>query len=401
MLLHLFANMPRLSNVQRAHWEVGRELAGRLGLGPSVQTLFDQIYERWDGRGNPGGQRGDAIALPVRIVHVAHSAETFARYAGPDGCLTLLRDRAAGALDPYLVERFSACSGTVLPVLDAPSAWTAVMDAEPGGPAWLADERLDDALRAAADFADLKSPETLGHSRGVAQLAADAALACGLPEDDAAYVRRAGWLHDVGRVGVSAAVWQKTSALSAPDWEAVRLHPYYTERVTARAAGLDHLGALAALHHERVDGSGYHRGLGGIGLSPLARILAAADAYHALREPRPHRAAQDAGAAGSLVKQEVRAGRLDARAADAVLSAAGGRSVRSRRPAQPAGLTDREADVLRFLARGHSPRAIAAALSITPKTARNHVQNIYEKLGVSTRAAATLFAVQHGLVDQE
>jgi DNA-binding CsgD family transcriptional regulator len=200
-------------------------------------------------------------------------------------------------------------------------------------------------------------------------------------------------------VGVSAGVWTKAGALSEREWEQVRLHPYYTERVLARPGRLARLGALAALHHERLDGSGYHRGAPAALLSPAARILAAADAYQAMTEPRPYRPARGAELAADELRREVRAGRLDRDAVDGVLAAAGHRVQRGRRPFV-AGLTEREVEVLRLVARGHSKKEIAARLVIAEKTADNHVQHIYEKIGVSTRAGATLFAMeQHLLTD--
>jgi DNA-binding CsgD family transcriptional regulator len=185
--------------------------------------------------------------------------------------------------------------------------------------------------------------------------------------------------------------------LTDGEWEQVRLHPYYTERIFSRAPALAPLGALAALHHERLDGSGYHRRLPGSQLPPAARILAAADAYHALTEPRPHRPAHPPEAAAAEIGREVQAGRLDRDAVNAVLSAAGHR-VRTVRHAWPGGLSEREVEVLRLLARGHSNRQMAPILSISEKTVSHHIQHIYDKLDVSTRAAATLFAMRHDLL---
>jgi HD-GYP domain-containing protein (c-di-GMP phosphodiesterase class II) len=176
----------------------------------------------------------------------------------------------------------------------------------------------------------------------------------------------------------------------------VRLHPYLSERMISYSPALAPLGPLAGSHHERLDGSGYPRALRGGSLTPAMRVLAAADVYAAVMEPRPHRPARSAADAGALMRSEVRAGRLDGDAADAVLAAAGHRAARRREG--PAGLTAREIEVLRLLARGRSSKEIAAALVITRKTARNHVQHIYEKAGVSNRAQASLFAVAHGLM---
>jgi HD-GYP domain-containing protein (c-di-GMP phosphodiesterase class II) len=194
---------------------------------------------------------------------------------------------------------------------------------------------------------------------------------------------------------VPARVWQKPGPLTADEWERVRLHAYHTERVLSRSAFLATLAAVASAHHERLDGSGYHRGAAGAALTRPARVLAAADAYHAMTEPRPHRQPLSPKLATEALGGEARAGRLDAEAVTAVLDASGQRVPRI---ARPAGLTEREAEVVGLLARGLQTKQLARALGISVKTADSHVQNAYRKIGVSTRAAATLFAMQHGLL---
>jgi HD-GYP domain-containing protein (c-di-GMP phosphodiesterase class II) len=281
--------------------------------------------------------------------------------------------------------------------LDDEPAWETVLASEPGARTVLSTERFDVACRAIADFSDLKSTFTLNHSTSVAELAADASRRCGLPESDVAATRRAGWLHDIGRVGISSGVWDKPGPFTAREWEQVRLHPYYTERILARPAELARLGSLAALHHERLDGSGYHRGLSSSMLPPAARILAAADTYQRKREWRPHRPARSPEEAAHALRQQVRDGRLDAEAVEAVLGAAGHR-IRPVRRDLVAGLSPREVEVLRLLARGQSIKQIAGHLFIAPKTVDNHVQHIYAKISVSTRAGATLFAIEHELM---
>ncbi|MBM3946256.1 MAG: HD domain-containing protein [SAR202 cluster bacterium] len=248
-----------------------------------------------------------------------------------------------------------------------------------------------------AHFVDLKSPYTLGHSTGVAALAEKAARKLRLPENEVATVRRAAMLHDLGRIGVPAGIWDKPGPLSQAEWERVRMHPYLTERVLARSSALGRLGGIAALHHERLDGSGYHRGLSAASIPEAARILAAADFLHGKTESRPHRQALTPEAAGEEVHREVQAGRLDKEAANAVLSAAGQREVSLRRDF-PAGLSEREVNVLRLIARGSSVREMATGLQISPKTVDHHIQHIYTKIGVSTRAAAALFAMRHDLL---
>ncbi|HEY7173651.1 MAG TPA: HD domain-containing phosphohydrolase, partial [Micromonosporaceae bacterium] len=244
-------------------------------------------------------------------------------------------------------------------------------------------------------YIDVKSPYTLGHSYAVAELAEAAARGVGLRDADATLVRRAGLLHDLGRLGVSNAVWDKPGTLSVSELERVRLHPYLTERMLA-ASALAPYGAVAMKHHERLDGSGYPRGLRADALSPVDRILAAADTYRAKLEPRAHRAELTADAAAAHLRGEVKAGRLDGDAVEAVLRSAGHPA--RRRRTWPAGLTTREVEVLRLAARGLPTQEIAVRLGISRKTAANHVEHIYTKIGVSNRARASLFAVQHGLI---
>jgi DNA-binding CsgD family transcriptional regulator len=203
-------------------------------------------------------------------------------------------------------------------------------------------------------------------------------------------------VHDVGRLGVSNAVWDKRGELSQTDVERVRLHPYLSERMLAFSPALAPLGAIAVQHHERLDGSGYPRGLSGDAITPMGRILAAADCYHAITEMRPHRLARSPEEAAAVVRGEVAAGHLDGEAVDVVLRAAGHR-VRRRRE-WPAGLTPREVEVLRLLARGLSNKEIAELLVISRKTAGSHVEHIYAKIGASNRARASLFAMKHGLM---
>ena len=227
------------------------------------------------------------------------------------------------------------------------------------------------------------------------ELAGAAARRCGIDAADARAIRRAGFLHDLGRVAVHARIWQKQGPLTADEWEQVRLHPYHTERVLSRSPFFSALCDVACAHHERLDGSGYHRGASGPALGLPARLLAAADAYHAMSEPRPHRPPHPPERAASILAEEVSAGRLDPHAVTAVLEAAGQRAPRLERPA---GLTERELEVVALLARGLQTKQVARELGISTKTADRHIQNAYRKVGVSSRAAATLFAMEHGLV---
>jgi HD-GYP domain-containing protein (c-di-GMP phosphodiesterase class II) len=390
--------LPRAVRSQAGHLasicEVGQMLTERLGLPPGVQALFAGFTERWDGTGGPNGIGGEAIPLPVRIVHVARDATFHRALGGPEHAARVVRERAGGAFDPAIAHALADAADELLPSGAAPTLWDATLAAEPGRELALGGAAIDRALAAIGDFADLLSPAFAGHSPGVAELAAGAGRRCGLPDAGVADVRRAALVHDLGRVAVHPRIWCKPGGLTADEWEAVRLHPYHCERVLRRSPFLEAFGAVASAHHERLDGSGYHRGTLGAGLAPAARLLAAADAYHAMTEPRPHRPALPGAEAARHLAAEASAGRLDADAVCAVLDVAGQRAPRI---ARPAGLTEREAEVLALLARGLLTKEVARALGISAKTADRHVQNAYAKIGVSTRAGAALVAMEHGL----
>ena len=295
-----------------------------------------------------------------------------------------------------LVDTFARAAPALFAELEATEPWGAITSAEQASRYLLAHERLDAALEAVADFVDVKSPFTIGHSRGVATLAAAAAEHYGLGDDDTTLLRRSALVHDLGRLGVPNSIWDKPGPLTPAELERARMHVYLTERMLATSPALAPLAAVAGQHHERLDGSGYPRGLTGGDITPAGRILAAADSYHARLEPRPHRPAHTREQAAAELHADVRAGRIDADAAGAVLAAAGHRPARRRQ--WPAGLTEREVDVLRLLTRGLSNKEIAAELGISPKTAGTHLEHIYSKLGVSNRALASLFAAKHGLI---
>jgi HD-GYP domain-containing protein (c-di-GMP phosphodiesterase class II) len=380
------------------HCEVAQRLAERLGFGESLIACLGQLYERWDGKGLPRKLKGDQVALPVQVVSLAQDAVFWHRVGGAEAAIATIRKRTGGAYQPGLAERFCEGASTILAGLEEEPTWESVLALDPSGTNPLSVEAFDHACEALADFADIKSPFMLGHSTGVSALAAGAGGRCGLPSADVALLRRAGLLHDIGRVGVSAGVWDKRGALSEREREQVRLHAYYTERILARPAPLARIAGIASQHHERIDGSGYHRGISLQMLSPAARLLAAADAYQAMTEPRPHRPAMSGDQAAEKLREEVRLGRLDSDAVNAVLVEAGHALPARGRRQRPAGLSDREVEVLRLIARGLSNRDMAAQLVISQDTVKHHIQHIYDKIGVSTRAGATLFAMENRLL---
>jgi HD-GYP domain-containing protein (c-di-GMP phosphodiesterase class II) len=283
--------------------------------------------------------------------------------------------------------------------LDSPKTWGSVIEQEPSLAVTLSPDEFDAALAAIANFIDLKSPYTLGHATAVADLVKESARILGLPADESRLLYRAGLVHGFGRLGVSNAIWDRPGPLSAGEWERVWMYPYLTERMLHQSETLEPLGRIAVQHRERLDGSGYPRGLSGGSISRLARILAAADGYQTKREPRPHRPMQSPEQAAGHLRAEARAGRLGGDAVDVVLRAAGHRV--PRRIDGLAGLTPREVEVLRLVARGLSNKQIGGRLVITPKTAGNHIEHIYAKIHAPTRAAAALFALQHGLLPEE
>ncbi|MBF6182451.1 HD domain-containing phosphohydrolase [Nocardia otitidiscaviarum] len=372
-------------------------MAERLGLGPAVGDSLRQFFARWDGKGVPGGVGGDRIGLGVRLFHLADVVEVVYRTAGMDAALDVVRSRRGTQFDPAVVDAFRAAAAELLSELDADPDYGEIIADDPALRRHLTDLELDTALEVIADFTDLRSPYRAGHSRGVADLADRAAAVAGLAASDATVLRRAALLHDIGLHGVPATILDKPGALTVAERERLRLSSYYTERVLARPAALARIGAVAALAHERLDGSGSHRGLTGPALPVAARILAAADIYRAMSEPRAYRDALPPSRIVAELRAGVRGGRLDATAVDAVLTAAG--QQRHRRRRGPDGLTPRELEVLVLIARGASTRQVARALGITPKTAGTHIERIYAKTGSSSRSTVTLYAVAHGLLD--
>jgi HD-GYP domain-containing protein (c-di-GMP phosphodiesterase class II) len=375
--------------------EVGRESARRLHLPEDVQASLLHVYDLWRGRNGPGGRNGDDIPVGARIARLTGVAVLFGSTGGPDVVVRAILRRGGGMLDPDLAAHFVRRAPEWLADLAATDARDAVLDAEPHPYVLVPDLRR--AAEVFGDLVDLKSPYWLGHSRAVAALAGGAAEALRLPDADRDDLEVAGLLHDVGRVAVANAVWDKPGPLSAEEWELVRLHPYHSERILASSTALARLAPLAGRHHERLDGTGYHRGSTADDLALPARVLAAADTYRTLTEPRPHRPALEPDRAARRLLEEARRGTHDPDAVRAVLAAAG-HPAPAPRVRRSHGLSDREVEVLGLLAEGCGNAEIASRLVISRRTAEHHVQHIYTKIGVSSRAAATLFAVEHHLM---
>ncbi|MDX6678522.1 MAG: hypothetical protein QOE31_2574 [Solirubrobacteraceae bacterium] len=378
----------------RASCEVAVALGAELGLPAAVLEAFDDVFERWDGLGLPRGLAGEALHPIARVVGICEQAAIAHATGGVAAARAEIARRSGGQLDPSQCDAFNANAYQIVaPIESADDLVDAVRAAEPPPALWLSPEELGAPCAALATFADLRGSLLVGHSPHVARVALDAARLAGLDALDD--LRLAALLHDVGRAGVDSSIWDRPGPLGAADRERVRLHPHWTERVLTSTSVLAPLAGLAAAHHERLDGTGYHRAARAADLPRGARLLATADVLAALTEDRPHRPARTRDEAARIVQDEAIAGRLDPEAAAAVIEASG--APRPRR-AWPNDLTDREVDVLRLTARGQSNKQIASSLVVSPRTVQKHLAAVYDKTGRRTRAGAAVFAVQHGLI---
>jgi HD-GYP domain-containing protein (c-di-GMP phosphodiesterase class II) len=381
--------------------EVADMLVVRLDFGPSVREALACTFERWNGKGFPRHVGGDAIPLPMRIVHLSHDMEAIGRLFSPEQALNAARDRRDETYDPELADLFLEHGPAWFERLRGTEPWDAVLALEPEPRRTLEGDALDNALEVAADFIDLKSSYWGGHSRRCAQLAAGAARVLGLPDDETIALRRAALVHDFGTSAVPNSIWDKPGRLTRTEFDRVELHPMLTEQMLRRSPAFDAVTPAAAAHHEKRDGSGYHRRLRSETADRGACVLAATEIYVGMtteRADRPRLSDDDAAAELRRLESE---GVLDPSATRAVLVAAGHGEpeVRPRKRAQHrGGLSHREVSVLQLAARGLTTRQIADQLVISPKTADHHIQHIYPKIGVSTRAAAALWAMQNDYV---
>lgn len=366
-----------------------RLLAAGLGLGPDVLDALDQVFERWDGKGGPRGLGGSALSRVGQHASAAHLALAFSMSGGVELAVEVLELRSGKALEPKLARQAKALLRRFDGQTESRTERIEKLDRAAPLPV-----SLETIAVTFGDFADLQSPFTRGHSRHVATLALDAAAGLPLNDADRAALLLAAHLHDLGQVAVPTGVWLR------PRWrdverERARGHPFFTERVLA-ASPLAEAGKLAGAHHERLDGSGYHRATAAALQPVAARLLAATDMACGLVEARPHRPAHAPLAARGLVRDAVKSGHLDAACVDAIERAQG------HAPAPRSGprveLTDREHEVLVLLARGQTNKQIAASLGISDRTVQHHTIHIYEKLGVDTRAAAAVLAARYGWV---
>ena len=373
----------------RTACEVADVFAKRLGLDEPVLAALASSFERWNGRGLPTGAKGTAIPRPMRVAQLSQELEVLARIEGVTRALEVVRARRAKAYDPVLTDLVLDSGASWWGVVEPADPWDAALAlAPPCLP--LGDAAVHESLLVLADFADLKSPWTGGHSRAVAALALEACV----PAAEAAAL-----VHDLGRVAVPNTIWDKPGPLTRDERDRAETHALVTDQLLRRVPYTAALAGAACAAHERVDGSGYHRRIGAAHLDEAQRVIAAADCYQAMTSDRPYRKACTTGDAAAELRALSAAGRLDGEAVERVLAAAGHR--RAARPPLPAGLTAREAEVLRLLTLGLTTQQVADRLVISAKTADHHVQHIYAKLGVSTRGAAALFAIEHGILSAD
>lgn len=379
--------------------EVADMLVERLDLEPEVRASLAFTYERWNGNGFPKGAKGDQIPLAMRVVHLSHDMEAIARRSSPADAIEAARERRDRTYDPEVADLFVANGSTWLEQLVKMDPWDAVLDREPEPHRTMDGAALDEALTVAADFIDLKSPYRAGHSRRCAELAAGAAKAMGSNDDEITQLRRAALVHEFGNTGIPNSILDKRGPLTRAEFDRVEVHPMLTEQMLRRSPALAAVNPIASAHHERADGTGYHKGLRAGATEGAARILASTDIYVGLTTERADRPAMSEDHAAAELRGLVSDGVLERDTTDAVLTAAGhDGSGRPRDGDQPGGLTAREIEVLRLAARGLTTKQIADQLFISPKTADHHIQHTYSKIGVSTRAAAALWAMQHDLV---
>jgi HD-GYP domain-containing protein (c-di-GMP phosphodiesterase class II)/DNA-binding CsgD family transcriptional regulator len=376
----------------QASCEVARSVSRRIGLPDSVSNSLHDIHEWWNGAG-ARSLRGEQISRPARIARVAAETSELLSLGGCD-VVDALRHRARKSLDPVVVNELACASGAVIAEATSGDPRLQVLDAEPWPVIQIGEADLPRIARAFGELADLKNPFTHGHAANVTDLSLATAERLGLDRRTSACLEIAAYLHDVGRIGVSNRIWAKAGTLTIAEWEQVHLHAYHSERILASTAVFQPMARIAGMHHERIDGSGYHRGCPGKDIDIAARVLGCADAFEAMTHHRPHRPALEPARARDELLRDARAGRLDSEVVAAVLDVSHFTKVRPQH-LRPGGLSDREVQVLRLIGEGCSNPEIGRRLGISRRTAEHHVQHIYDKIGVSTRAAAVLFAVEH------
>lgn len=382
-------------DLTRDHCQVAERAARSWSLAPEVEAGLFQSYERWDGNGHPSGLKGSALLPAARLAALSLDIVRFADLGGLETAIHVVRHRRGTFHDPQLADLFLEDPDQLRPLLDRAGSTIDLLEAEPHPHRNVAERDLDASLETLAEMVDAQTSDRHGWSRRLADLVVRAAPLV-LPPDEGILVRRAALVQGLGRLTVESSIWSLARPFRPSERERVRLVPYHTERILSASPALAPLGALASASFERLDGSGYPKGTRGQFLSRGSKLLAVATVHQALTSDRPHRRALSAEAARTVLEEEVSRGRLDADCVSVVLGVASG-SGRRARVQLPFELAPRELDVLRLIAQGMSNKDMALRLKLSPRTVGHHVERLYAKIHVRTRAEATRFALENSL----
>jgi putative nucleotidyltransferase with HDIG domain len=296
-------------SLMRARCYRGAEIARKLGFPEATAEAIRALDEHWDGNGQPLGLSGTVIPLAGRILCLAQTVEVFHAAGGVRAAYRVARKRRGEWFDPDLVDALDAFRTDT-------RFWDALAEAdvsgvEPPDRVLTADEaRLDRIAEGFAAVVDAKSPWTHEHCDRVCAIATEVAKLMGFDEIALGRLRRAALLHDLGKLSISNRILDKPGPLTAEERRRFREHPLLAEEILARVSSFAELATVASAHHERLDGSGYPRGLTADSLSMPSRVLAVADVYEALVSDRPYRRAYPPREALELMRRDVPA-RLD------------------------------------------------------------------------------------------
>lgn len=393
---------PQMADAFKSASEVCSRMSERLGLPHDIQDAMSSLSEQWDGKGVPRKLAGEQIPLAARVILPTSLVMPLLGAAGQEVVQHALRAFRGKALDPDVVDAFMdlAQRKSFWDELRGDDIARQVAAMEPVSElASVGAERVDDLALAFADFIDLKSPFTAAHSRRVGHIVQSIGLLMGCSAEEAKLFRRAGLMHDLGLVAVpSNALNKPERSLKPSEREQVRLHPYYGERILERVPFMADIQKITSAHHEHMDGSGFFRGLRGREIPVGSRLVAVADRLDDLTHETPGSPAVILSEAIDVLSEEAGV-TLDPEIVSLVARSLGSTAVTPREREWPAGLTTREVQVLRLATRGLTRRDIGVRLEITENTVRHHLEHIYNKIGASTRAGATLFAMEHELLE--
>jgi HD-GYP domain-containing protein (c-di-GMP phosphodiesterase class II) len=391
---------PVMKEGMLGHCEIAELFARRLGFPEYVQNAVRFQFERWDGKNLAYGLKGTSVPLAARILHVALTLELAFGFGGPAAARELAKEQRGTQFDPEVVDAFLSLEKQIgfWQTLEQESTQSIILAMQPPTSAgqMMADQ-IEVVCEALADLVDIKTYESWNHSRIVAEVAMGMGSYLGFSEAEQTRLRYAALVHDIGNVAIPLHILEKGDKRTASEWEYYRLHSYYTQRVLERVEPLQELAPAAASAHEWINGQGYHRQLIGEQIPLYGRILAVADTYAQLTQQQDDKIepADALRKMRSLVGTQFDGSCYDALAASLTRTHLVRKTVPERR--QLGDLTEREAEVLRLLAQGQSNPQIAKTLVISRKTVEHHLEHIYNKIGVTCRTSAVVYAVQHGI----